>query len=1134
MRISSNIGGLAFGLAVLLLDGGLAFGHGEHEIPRHVSVHGQDAGDCSLPVRPCRTIGYARSVSAKGDRVRVAAGRYEVRTPGEIFSLTSGIVDFQGGFNRFDHFARQAPDRNQTTLVGVPREFRDQLRDRGFHVVTDRKGMRPYQRRALQGFQAGQAAMDSSSGPIPCNGGMAGAFPCSSVDLLSHVALEDFASAPRFASDVWGFLDLNTEREYALLGLTNGASVVDVTDPSAPFEVGTVPGSDNTWRDVKVLQLYDASAGSWRSYGYLGTEAADSITVIDLTGLPNEVTVAGVATDDITSHNVYISNVEYATNTPVSGWPAPLLQVLGSNRSRGAFRSYDVSKPEEPKLAGESPADSGERYTHDATSMLVDDERAAVCAAASGPCEVLVDFSETTVDLWDLSDPASRRLLSSTGYDSPPPEGRYVHSGWVSEDHRYLFVHDEFDELSLGLHTMVRVFDLADLTAPVLVNVWTGPTPAIDHNGYVRGNRYYMSNYTRGFTVLDITDPEVPREVGYFDTHPLSDSGAFDGAWGAYPFLPSGTILVSDSGSGLYMLGDRTRQSDKGRIAFTAEAFGGQEGSEVVVPVSRTGGTSGSVSVEYTVFGGSTGPADVAGAKGTLTWPAGDGGQRTIRVPLLTDGDAEPIERTFVRLANPTGGAVLGDANLASLFIGDPGETASVGFSERVLGVRGPAERAIVTVQRSGSPSGVLEASWSIIPVTAEAGVDYEATAGGRLRWEDGDARPQTIVIGLLYRGHPEPGAVKSFQVRLTAVDGGLLSDLHTVDVGIGGVPTLGGPAVEEQIGVVDLVASGAQRIDLAGEFADPDGRPLTFEVSADNPEIADVSVGGDGQVTVHGRVSGQVLVTVTASAGEGTDAFQVSRTLLVTVRGRALVAKFPTAADAATQGFVRIVNRSSTAGEIRVAAIDDAGFRYDPLTLAIDAGASVHFNSLDLEEGNSGKGLAGGTGPGTGDWRLEFDSELEFEALAYARTRDGFLTAMHDLVPAAAQAHRVATFNPGSNRAQVSVLRLLNPGGADARVSVRGTDDAGISPGGTVEIRIPAGGAVEFTAAELETGKAAADHPDPDALLEGSLGDGKGKWRLAVQSERDIVVLSLLRSPSGHLTNLSTVPHPGRGQRNL
>ena len=304
-----------------------------------------------------------------------------------------------------------------------------------------------------------------------------------------------------------------------------------------------------------------------------------------------------------------------------------------------------------------------------------------------------------------------------------------MHSGWWSEDRNYLFVHDELDEANYRLNTTLRIFDLRSLVDPVLSHVWEGPTGAIDHNGYVRGNRYYMSNYTRGFTVLDITRPDAPREAGYFDTFPVSDFTAFDGAWGVYPYLPSGNILVSDFSGGLYVVVDRTLDSGNGQIAFTAPAFGAGEGTDLVVGVSRSGGSSGSVAVDYRVYGASAGSGDITVADGTLNWPAGDSGNRTITVPLLSDGRSEPIERAFARLENPTGGAVLGNANLASLFLGDAGASASVGFLDPETAVRAGAERAIVAVQREGSPVGAVSVSVAVNPGTAVAGMDYRAPA---------------------------------------------------------------------------------------------------------------------------------------------------------------------------------------------------------------------------------------------------------------------------------------------------------------------------------------------------------------------------------------------------------------------
>ena len=231
----------------------------------------------------------------------------------------------------------------------------------------------------------------------------------------------------------------------------------------------------------------------------------------------------------------------------------------------------------------------------------------------------------------------------------------------------------------------------------------------------------------------------------------------------------------------------------------------------------------------------------------------------------------------------------------------------------------------------------------------------------------------------------------------------------------------------------------------------------------------------------------------------------------------------FPSASDAnGRQGFLRVVNHAAEAGEVTIGAFDDTDREYDTLTLAIGANETKHFNSDDLELGNAGKGLTGSTGAGAGDWRLELTSDLDIEVLAYIRTTDGFLTAIHDPAPRSAKRHRVAVFNPGSNANQVSVLRLVNADEEPAEVTVIGVDDRGMSPNEGVTITVPAGRSVSYTAAELESGNANG--------LDGSLGDGSGKWRLTVNADRPIVAMSLLSSPTGHLTNLSTAPQRGAG----
>ena len=92
--------------------------------------------------------------------------------------------------------------------------------------------------------------------------------------------------------------------------------------------------------------------------------------------------------------------------------------------------------------------------------------------------------------------------------------------------------------------------------SPVYLFPYEASTSVIDHNLYVLVNRVYQANYSAGLRVLefgDLTNQEI-AEVAFFDTVPASDAGEFDGAWSVYPFLPSGTVIVSDGINGLFIL----------------------------------------------------------------------------------------------------------------------------------------------------------------------------------------------------------------------------------------------------------------------------------------------------------------------------------------------------------------------------------------------------------------------------------------------------------------------------------------------------------------------------------------------------------------------------------------------------
>ena len=216
----------------------------------------------------------------------------------------------------------------------------------------------------------------------------------------------------------------------------------------------------------------------------------------------------------------------------------------------------------------------------------------------------------------------------------------------------------------------------------------------------------------------------------------------------------------------------------------------------------------------------------------------------------------------------------------------------------------------------------------------------------------------------------------------------------------------------------------------------------------------------------------------------------------------------FSSAGDPTLQGFVRVVNLSDQSGSVSVSAFTDTGARWGETSFRINGNAVYTFNSDDLEYGSTRKGIDG-IGVGTGDWHLTFDSDLQLTVSAYLRTRDGFLTAMNRTVQKDPDGvHRVMTFNPGSNTRQVSRLLLVNPSRETVTVTVKGTDDRGEEGDRPVTVTLSANEAETLTAQQLEYR---------------GLGDGSGKWRLHVTATQPITVMSLLKSATGHLTNLSS-----------
>jgi choice-of-anchor B domain-containing protein len=793
--------------------------HAEHDKARFVANNGIDEGLCNNRFRPCKTVTYAAQQAAKGDKILVAQGQYQISSEQDLLYISGQVVPVLGGFDQIDQYQNQNPDTFITSLSGVPADFAEQLSQQGFHVIRDSKSLPQVNLLAKSSGFSALNLMQKSQTASNCDNGSAAGFACENISLLSHLALSDFPSSPNAGNDIWGHIDLNTGKEYAIIGLSNAISVVDVSEPESPVIVGSISGQATSWRDIKVWQYFDSNANRWQAYAYATADnVSEGLTIINLSGLPQSISLVTRQTLDASAHNVYISNVDYGLNIALTG-TEPLLHVAGSSRSNGAFRSYSLLNPESLSLQYQMAGASRNDYTHDASSLLITDSRAQTdCVNATDiGCNVLLDFNENTLRIWDHSRANQAVELSSSNY----PLAEYTHSGWWTEDKQFVIVHDELDEQRHNINTTLNIFEISSLTQPSLVGTWTGPTRAIDHNGFVRGNHYFMSNYERGMTVLDITQAASPSQIGFFDTYPVSNNAAFNGAWGVYPFLPSGIILVSDINSGLFVLRDDTLTTNNNSVAFSLSQLSLDEGESSQITVNKSGSDSGSVA--YEIISGSATTADRQISQGELSWAANDNASQFIPVTINTDDVEESEEVFFVRLVNPRNGLALSYPNIIQVKINGVARTGNINFVQRELKVKENDGAVQIQLERLGGSSGQIVINYFVQSDSAVLDQDVILTAGS-LVWDDGDSSLRNLQFSLIDDDLAETD--ESFLLVLQSAESGFLGEQNTLRVTIYDDESNQAPLANAG---ENLQLNPRQVSQLRGTGSDPEGRTVSY-----------------------------------------------------------------------------------------------------------------------------------------------------------------------------------------------------------------------------------------------------------------------------------------------------------------
>ena len=366
----------------------------------------------------------------------------------------------------------------------------------------------------------------------PCENGMAGLYPCNGYDFIGRIPLVDFNA--QSGNDSWGWTDTTTGKEYALMGLDNGVAFIDISDEENLLYLGKLPGigEPSSWRDIKV----------YKDHAFIVSESQGAgMQVFDLTKLREVANPPITFTRDAqyggfgNAHNIVINEA--------TGF-AYVVGTARNDQFGGGAHFINIQDPKNPIAAG-GYAENG--YSHDAQVVTYNGPDSDYTGR-----EIYVGSNEDVVIIADVTDKDNPINISRVTY----PNIEYTHQGWFTDDQRYFLLGDELDEIERGFKTRTLIFDFSDLDNPFKHDTYLGTTSAIDHNGYVKGDEYFLANYTAGLRVLDISGVanKSISEAGFFDTYPISDNAQFSGVWNVYPYFASGKIVISDINSGLFII----------------------------------------------------------------------------------------------------------------------------------------------------------------------------------------------------------------------------------------------------------------------------------------------------------------------------------------------------------------------------------------------------------------------------------------------------------------------------------------------------------------------------------------------------------------------------------------------------
>lgn len=317
-------------------------------------------------------------------------------------------------------------------------------------------------------------------------------------------------------ANLWGYVD-SLGNEYAIVGCFNGTAIINVTNPASPTEIAYIPAPSSSWHEVQV----------WDKYAYVVSEGGNGLQVIDLSQLPASASLV----QNWTTPNYFRTHALQVRDGYAYLTGGNVTQGVPGGKDIGGIKIVSLADPRNPVEVG----NWAENYVHD---CYVRNDTIYAASIFQGIIYVI-----------DTKVKSKPRTIHQFTYPNA-----FSHNTALSDDGNYLFTTDETSSPAGRL----RIWNISTLRDGIPNNtnisqVKDFGTTAIVHNVYVKGRYAYASYYTEGVRIWDLNNISTLPVAGAYDTYDADNSANFTGAWGVFPFFPSGNIAISDMNRGLIM-----------------------------------------------------------------------------------------------------------------------------------------------------------------------------------------------------------------------------------------------------------------------------------------------------------------------------------------------------------------------------------------------------------------------------------------------------------------------------------------------------------------------------------------------------------------------------------------------------